>query len=241
MSDEGIGGGVGRDGKGWTGWGLQRSNYTRKREGKDGFFGGNLRGIRGLFSRREFSGRMAPQSPALRYRADPNFSHAGLGFDQNTRAETPDTFAFLATGGTTAFHPKRMGTRGEDAPTVICRTRDRMIDAENKIRDDRQEFLANLPAGLAALEEQQDRKGDRQHNPGGMADSPVFAIVSHGRNRRGGASADTGQCIEIANNIDNANTHELQNAFYAFTNPPHPLALQGRHTQQFSPPPPAAA
>ena len=171
----------------------------------------------------------------LSYRVDPNFSHAGLGFDQRTRAETMDSLEFIQRGGSPLEYEKRGVV---DAPSVICLTHDCMVGAAAKIAlgytqptgdEDRGTFLADLKIGLVVI----DPLGTptKKFESGDIMDAPAFVILSHGRNQFGGVLADSDpggppdnvkRCVPMDDDDD---PHELQNAFYYFdAADPHPLA-----------------
>ena len=171
----------------------------------------------------------------LTYRVDPNFSHAGLGFDQRTRAETMDSLDFIQRDGNPFEYQKRGVV---DAPSVICLTHDCMVGAAAKIAlgytqptgdEDRGTFLADLKIGLVVI----DPLGTptKKFESGDIMDAPAFVILSHGRNQFGGVLADSDpggppdnvkRCVPMDDDDD---PHELQNAFYYFdAADPHPLA-----------------
>ena len=88
------------------------------------------------------------------------------------------------------------------------------------------EFMAEIKIGVpvvpvAVATMSFDR---RDYDRWDIADGAVFVILSHGRNRLGGVSSETGACVPMDDEDD---LHELQNAFYATPSPPqtpHPLA-----------------
>ena len=199
------------------------------------------------------------------YRIDPNFSHAGLGFGPETRAETADTFATLKDFGDPGSPRRRTPesdlyiNRGEnangakrqpdfalglDAPSIICLRHDCLVDAAEgggaspslpRIL----EFMANIKIGLPITANAMKAR-KRDYGRWDIADGAVFVILSHGRNRLGGLSSESGQCVPMDDDDD---LHELQNAFYATTTPPHPLTdpLAGRecYTRLVVPPYPS--
>ena len=158
------------------------------------------------------------------YRIDPNFSHAGLGFGPETRAETADTFATLKNAADVSY-VNRDGALGVDAPSVICLRHDCLTAARGgggaaPSQAQILEYMAEIKIGVPVTANAA-RFGGRGYARWDIADGAVFVILSHGRNRLGGFSSETGQCVPIDDDDD---LHELQNAFYATTIPPHPLA-----------------
>ena len=158
------------------------------------------------------------------YRIDPNFSHAGLGFGPETRAETADTFATLQNIGADAYE-NRDEALGVDAPAVVCLRHDCLTEARGgggaspslaQILG----FMAEIKIGIP-ITANAANFARRDYDRWDIADGAVFVILSHGRNRLGGFSSETGQCVPIDDDDD---LHELQNAFYATTPQPHPLA-----------------
>ena len=157
------------------------------------------------------------------YRIDPNFSHAGLGFGPETRAETADTFATLKNG--VFRYENRDAALGADAPSVVCLRHDCLTAAREggggaPSQAQILELMADIKIGLPVTTATMSFDG-RDYERWEIADGAVFVILSHGRNRLGGVSSETGQCVPMNDDDD---LHELQNAFYASTPPPHPLA-----------------
>ena len=162
------------------------------------------------------------------YRIDPNFSHAGLGFGPETRAETADTFATLKNGGD--VYVNRDEPLGMDAPSVVCLRHDCLTAARAggaaPSLAQILEFMAEIKIGVPVVPVTAATMSfdGRDYKRWDMADGAVFVILSHGRNRLGGVSSETGACVPMDDGDD---LHELQNAFYATPAPPqapHPLA-----------------
>ena len=170
------------------------------------------------------------------YRVDPNFSHSGLGFGPETRAETADTFATLEEEPPIAAYEKREAV---DAPSIVCLRHDCLTAAtalgvapsEAQILG----ALAEVKIGLLITANIEIRK--RDNSIWDVSDGAVFVLLSHGRNGLGGVSADSGQCAPMNDDDD---LHELQNAFYATTTAPHPLIARGCYTRLVVPAHPAA-
>ena len=170
----------------------------------------------------------------LTYRVDPHFSHRGLGFDYSTSADSASLFGLLEGGVAGANYPPRSALlNGRDIPSVICIHHGCMLaarDAATPVLDD----LRNIKIGflVTANALTVGRKTFRQWDSQG---GPAFVILSHGRNRHGGVSADSGRCYPMGHEDD---LHELQNAFY---HPTHPLAdvIAGRGCYTRSPVPTA--
>ena len=208
---------------------------------------GHCRHYKGLLPWRTIGGPEADNwGTHLTYRVDPNFANSALGFDELTRAETPDTFDWLSgTSADEGEYQSRDGDDGDDnngtiAPAEICLVYDcKIADPGRRGLDgteaEERGFLHDHKIGLVALE---DLDVGRGHEVGDIVDAPVFVILSHGENRRGGVSADSGQCVPI---FDDQDRHELQNAFYYldFFNQ-HPLIASSNCYTRTVPPAPAS-
>ena len=175
----------------------------------------------------------------LTYRVDPHFANAALGFDAGTRAETSDLFAWLAGGSSGAAYPDRDGANGTTGPAEICLVYDCRVEsfARELGGTDRaeQQFLHDHKVGLVVVTDEPEGLGRgsglRPRARGDILEAPAFVILSHGENRLGGVSADSGQCAHLD---DDQDPHELQNAFYyqdpTFVNL-HPLITAGCYTR----------
>ena len=214
---------------------------------------GSCRFYKGMLPWRTIGGPEAdPWGTHLTYRVDPNFANSALGFDGSTRAETPDTLAWLGGASPTLAYRPRDGLNGRDAPSVICLTYDCLVSrpgvrsvfgAADSVEE--QSFLHDLKIGLAALEplnlmadSGRIYLNDAARMREDFVDAPVFVIVSHGPNGFGGVRADSGRCAPMDDDDD---PNELQNAFYSFIFvDQHPLTSDaGCYTRQVVPPEPA--
>ena len=159
----------------------------------------------------------------LVYRVDPAFSHAAVGFDLKTRAESLGVLDLIEDASTTVLmYPRRNNgnrdpaTSYDDAPSVICAYAD-CLGTKGTPIPDMQDIQVGIVAPTAIM------APGRNYARHDIIESAVFVVLSHGRNQFGafpaGFEVDPSNADREADCLDigSADPQEQQNAFYHST------------------------
>ena len=121
--------------------------------------------------------------------------------------------------------PTADGEHGTDAPAVVCLSHECLAAGPVALTENEElDAIANIKIGGVVYPDDISARG-RNYDQWDVHIGAAFVILSHGRNRLGGVSADSNRCAPMDDDDD---LHELQNAFYAATLPtPHPLVAMG--------------